>query len=112
MAKLKDAGATNIIVTDQDLIDTAQDYRNNISKMKTILEDATANIDKSNSVWEGIAGEELRSKYDRLKSGFDSFCQSIEEFAKFLDNSAQEYKQKELAIQKAAEETLSTFEQL
>lgn len=100
----------NLNVTDQVLMDTASAYRGNISKMRTILEEATSNINRTSSIWEGMAGEELRSKYERLKSSFEPFCQTVEECAKFLDKAAATYKETESAIQRAAEETLSSVE--
>lgn len=97
----------NILVTAQGLKDTANSYRNNIAKMRNLLDDATANINKTSSFWTGEAAEGLRVKYDRLKANFEPFCQQVEEFARFLDNSAEEFSTTESNILKAAEETIS-----
>ena len=97
----------NILVSAQSLKDTASAYRNNIAKMRNLLEEATTNINKTSSFWTGDAAESLRLKYEKLKANFEPFCQNVEEFAKFLDNSAEDFSTTESNITRAAEETIS-----
>ncbi|MDD3187347.1 MAG: WXG100 family type VII secretion target [Bacilli bacterium] len=97
----------NILVNDQVLMDTASTYRNNISKMRSLLDEATRNINKTSSNWSGEAAEGLRMKYEKFKATFDPFCESVEQFAKFLDSSAEQYRINEANVKKAAEEAIS-----
>ena len=86
----------------QTLVDTSSAFRANISKMKSALDEATNNINKTNSVWQGQAADELRAKYNALKEKFEAFYQTVERFARFLDGTAEGYKGIEAKIQQAA----------
>ncbi len=93
---------SNILVSEQKLRDTAQSFRSNVSKMRTVLADSTANINKTSSIWTGGAADALRVKYDTFKANFEPFCETVEGFAKFLDAAAEEYAAKEKMIEQAA----------
>lgn len=97
----------NILVNEQVLKDTAASYRNSIARMGDLLETATANINKTSQTWTGGAAEGLRLKYDKFKAVFEPFKMSVEEFAKFLDTAAEEFRITESTVQKAAEESIS-----
>lgn len=96
-----------ILVSSQVLTDTATSFRNNVAKMRELLNEATNSINTTSGYWQGQASEGLRSKYERLKTIFEPFCENIENFAKFLDQSAVNYETTEKSIEKAAEETIS-----
>lgn len=97
----------NILVNDVELNDKASTFRSNIAKMHDLLDQSTKIIDGTSSIWTGGAGDALRQKYDKFKATFDPFCQSVEQLAKFLDKSAEEYRINEANIKKAAEESIS-----
>lgn len=96
-----------ILVSSQVLTDTATSFRNNVAKMRELLNEASNSINTTSSYWSGQAAEGLRGKYERLKAVFEPFCENIENFAKFLDQSAANYEETESAVEKAAEETIS-----
>lgn len=97
----------SILVNDVKLNDTASTIRSSISKMSDLLEQATKKINDTNAIWTGGAGDTLRLKFDKFKATFDPFCQSVEQLAKFLDKSAEEYRISEANIKRAAEESIS-----
>lgn len=96
-----------ILVSSSVLNETATSFRNNVSKMRELLNDATNKINATNNNWSGGAAEALREKFLRAKNAFEPFCQNVEGFAKFLDESATGYMEAENKIQRAAEETIS-----
>ena len=101
------ASNDRILVSSQVLIETASKFRNNVQRMRELLDEATRNINQTTGSWSGQAAESLRSKYDRLKTTFEPFCQNVEAFAKFLDQSASSYEETERTIERAAEEVIS-----
>ena len=101
------ANNDRILVSSQVLTTTASSFRSNVQKMRELLYDATRNINQTSGIWSGQASESLRSKYDRLKATFEPFCQNVEAFAKFLDQSASRYEETEKSVEKAAEEIIS-----
>ena len=94
--------------TEQVLTDTASSLRGNVAKLRSLLDDATSNINKTQSFWDGPSAQAMRTKYDALKTNFEPFCQFVEGMAKFLDESAMEQATKERKIEKAAAD-LSTL---
>lgn len=97
----------NILVTDQTLRDAATTFRANIAQMRSLLDESNQNVNSTSSTWQGEAAESLRTKYDKLKATFDTFCQNVEQFAVFLDKSAEEFIASEEAVKRAAEETIA-----
>ena len=66
-------------------------FRNVSSSIKTFTEEMTTEIDNMKSAWEGEAAEASVNKFKSLSSKFEEICNTINQYAEFLDTAAENY---------------------
>lgn len=90
-----------------ELAKAAASLREQVNNMQATLDEATQTINGTAASWESAAAENLRSRYDSLKSKFSDFYQAITNYAKFLDNTAASYESADKKIEERANELLN-----
>ena len=98
----------SVQITPEDLRSSASQIRTRIAKMKDNLDAASNEMTKTQSSFESSAADTLRTQYETLKSKFGTFYEKMEDYAKFLDNTASEYETTDANIKKAANEVLES----
>ena len=69
--------------------------------------EATQTINGTASSWESAAAENLRARYTSLSQKFTDFYTAINNYATFLDNTANAYEKADKTIEARAEELLN-----
>ena len=94
-------------VNSVELHNAADSLRKNVSDMDATLNDATQTINGTAASWESAAAENLRSRYLMLSEKFTDFYTAINNYAKFLDNTAEAYENADKKIEERANELLN-----
>ena len=91
--------ADSILISTQVLIDTA-------AKVNSTLDQKLTEINKSmndlEATWKSDAASDIRAAMNALKPRFEEYKSVVESYAKFLDNTAQNYENTETAVQSNA----------
>lgn len=80
-----------IKVDSQAMRDKATVFKNTASKIKTLTEEMTNSINSLKNTWEGESAENTVSKFKNLSGTFEEKCQTINNYAKYLEETASQY---------------------
>lgn len=94
--------ADGIKISTQTLVDTAQKVRNINVTLEGKLDDIRQAINALESDWQSDAGKDIRTAINAMKTRFEEYKNVVESYAKFLDETAQNYEKVESAIQSNA----------
>ena len=98
----------SLTVTTAVLRDSSSTIKKEIEEVKNSLDTAKRIIMQTEESFRGTAADEIRNNFNSLSTKFADFYQAMTDYAKFLENTAGAYDQAEGAIQKAADEVLTT----
>ena len=95
----------NIKITPSVLTRTAADVRKINGQLSDKLEDINRQMQALNETWQSDAGEEIRGAMAELKKvRFGLFKETVESYAKYLDETAKSYESTEDANTQNAQE--------
>lgn len=92
----------------QGLRESANIFRKEVSRMSSALSDAKTEIGNTTKDWQSTAAQTLRDRFESLAGKFDDFYNAIENYAKFLDNTANAYEAADKKIEQRADELLNS----
>jgi len=91
--------ADSIKISTQVLHDTATEIRGYNQQMDDNLKQVDKAIDNLESTWKGVAGTTIRNIMNAFREKhFESYRAVVEEYAKFLDATAEQYETTENTI--------------
>ena len=85
--------------------DKAETFRSVASTIYDLTQEMFQEIEGLHSVWEGESAELTVKQFQSLQSTFEEKKQTIENYAKFLEEAAQAYDEAEEYVQQGAEGT-------
>ncbi|MDO5382318.1 MAG: pore-forming ESAT-6 family protein [Eubacteriales bacterium] len=88
----------DINITFAEVRNKAAQIRGLNNDLTSKLSDIQTEIKNLEADWTSDASVEIRSKITSLQSRFDEYNQIIEEYAKFLDDTANKYEQTEQTL--------------
>lgn len=95
--------ATNgIEISLSEVSSTAQTIRTLNGKLKTDIENIKTEVSNLATYWQSDSGETLRSQINGMQENFDNYEKIIEAYAKFLDDTVNNYTQTENSINSKA----------
>lgn len=94
--------ADGIQITTQVLLDTADKVRSINANMDEKLTEINKAMNDLQTTWKSDAAEEIRAAMNALKPRFEEYKTTVESYAKFLVNTAQNYESTEGAVQSNA----------
>ena len=94
-------------VNSVELRNAGADLRKNVNNMKSTLDEATQTINGTAASWESMAAENLRRRYTSLSAKFSDFYDAINNYALFLDKTAEAYEAADKKIEERANELLN-----
>ncbi len=80
-----------IKVDSQAMRDKASVFKNTASKIKSLTEEMTNEINNLKNTWEGESAENTVSKFKSLSSTFEEKFNTINNYAKYLEETASQY---------------------
>lgn len=83
--------------------DKASTFKDVATTIKGLTEEMTQKIESLRNVWEGESAETTVEKFSKLSSTFEEKYNTINQYASFLEESAQAYDEAENAVNQAAE---------
>ena len=94
--------ADAIKISTQVLVDTATKVRNINDALDSKLKDINTNMNNLESTWKSDAASDIRAAMNALKPRFEEYKSVVESYAKFLNNTAQNYETTETTVQNNA----------
>ena len=94
--------ADSILISTQVLIDTAAKVRTINSTLDQKLIEINKSMNDLEATWKSDAASDIRAAMNALKPRFEEYKSVVESYAKFLDNTAQNYENTETAVQSNA----------
>lgn len=94
--------ADAIKISTQVLVDTATKVRNINDALDSKLKDINTNMNNLESTWKSDAANDIRAAMNALKPRFEEYKSVVESYAKFLNNTAQNYETTETTVQNNA----------
>ncbi len=88
----------DINITFAEVRTKASEIRGLNADLTTKLAEIQSEIKKLEADWTSDASVEIRSKITNLQTRFDEYQQIIEEYAKFLDDTANKYESTESTL--------------
>lgn len=94
----------DIKISYQQVAQTASDIRTEKANMQATLAEVKAEMDKVGGadIWVSAGASQARATFDQLSAKFEPFCEDVETYAKFLDETVQIYTEADEALKKAA----------
>ena len=83
--------------------DKASGFKTVSSSIKTFTSEMTNEIDSLKSTWEGESAETLVNKFKGLSDDFEEICNTINQYAEFLETAAESYDKVESSVTQGAE---------
>ena len=83
--------------------DKASGFKTVSSSIKTFTSEMTNEIDSLKSTWEGESAETLVNKFKGLSDDFEEICNTINQYAEFLETDAESYDKVEASVPQGAE---------
>jgi WXG100 family type VII secretion target len=83
--------------------DKASGFKTVSSSIKTFTSEMTNEIDSLKSTWEGESAETLVNKFKGLSDDFEEICNTINQYAEFLETAAESYDKVEASVTQGAE---------
>jgi len=93
----------DIKVNSQVMRDKASSFKTVSGSVKTFTGEMLNEIDSLKQAWEGEAAEALVNKFKGLQKNFEEICKTIEQYAEFLNQAAENYDKVEESIKQGAE---------
>ncbi len=81
----------------------ATGFRQVAKSIKGFTDEMTNEINGLKSVWEGESAEALVNKFNGLSDDFQQICDTIDQYATFLDQAAEKYDNVETSVTQGAE---------
>lgn len=94
--------ADAIKISTQVLVDTATKVRNINDALDSKLKDINTNMNNLETTWKSDAANDIRAAMNALKPRFEEYKSVVESYAKFLNNTAQNYETTETTVQNNA----------
>lgn len=94
--------ADSITISTQVLLETAEKVRNINTNLDNDLADINKEMNNLEATWKSDAGTDIRAAMNALKPRFEQYKTTVEAYAKFLVNTAQNYESTESAVQQNA----------
>lgn len=91
----------------EGLRQSASVFRKEVTNMNAALDEATSNIDRTTNSWQSQAANDLRERFKALSTKFEDFYNAINNYAQFLDNTANAYEAADKKIEQRADELLN-----
>ena len=98
----------DINIKPEELKNYANMMKEKISMARSSLEVSTNVINQTAQSFQGSAADTLRDKYNTLQNKFNDFYEAMENYSKFLEQTANSYIETNANISKAAEEVLTS----
>lgn len=83
--------------------DKASGFKTVASSIKTFTSEMTNEIESLKSTWEGESAETLVNKFKGLSDDFEEICDTINQYAEFLETAAESYDKVEASVTQGAE---------
>jgi len=83
--------------------DKASGFKAVSSSIKTFTSEMTNEIESLRSTWEGESAETLVNKFKGLSDDFEEICNTINQYAEFLETAAESYDKVETSVTRDAE---------
>ena len=80
-----------INVSINEVRETANQVRIYNKEIEAILESIQSFVNQSDMFWQSQASSSFRTKFNGLRSTFDSYCHILNEFALYLDKTCDQY---------------------
>ena len=93
----------DIKVNSQVMRDKASSFKTVSGSVKIFTGEMLNEIDSLKQAWEGEAAEALVNKFKGLQKNFEEICKTIEQYAEFLNQAAENYHKVEESIKQGAE---------
>lgn len=90
--------ADSIKISTQVLIDTAGKVRTINANLDDKLSEINQKMNALKSSWKSESGESIREAMNALKPNFEQYKSVVESYAKFLEETAQQYETTETVI--------------
>lgn len=94
--------ADAIKISTQVLVETASKVRSINDALDSKLKDINTNMNNLESTWKSDAANDIRAAMNALKPRFEEYKSVVEAYAKFLNNTAQNYETTETTVQNNA----------
>ena len=91
-----------ITITMAQVSSTAQSISSTNTSLFSTLDGARQKVNDLQSTWQSDAGETIRTKMNSMRARFDEYQKVINEYARFLNNTVQNYNATEAAINQNA----------
>ncbi|MCD8214799.1 MAG: WXG100 family type VII secretion target [Clostridiales bacterium] len=98
-----------IKVSSELLRQAASDIKQQYTTFTEIAADIEQGVGTLSSTWEGDAFTSFKAKFDTLKPTLESYGQVIQEYAAFLETSAEQYETTEAANQSSTDALENTL---
>lgn len=98
----------DISVSYAGLKESSEGMLNKVEIMKQALNKATTVMKNTEDSFKSESADMLREKYHSLRSKFDDFYESINNYAAFLSKTAAKYEEADKNIKKTAEDLLTS----
>ncbi len=95
-----------LTVSPEVLKERASEIRKQVQSMNEILNSVSQEFAKIPDSYAGEAANALVNKYNNLKKRYDSFTESMESYATFLDKTAETYSNLSTTLASKANELL------
>lgn len=83
--------------------DKASTFKTISTSIKTFTDEMTTEVENLKSVWEGESAETTVNKFKSLSEAFEGICNTINQYASFLEQAAESYDSVEASVTQAAE---------
>lgn len=83
--------------------DKANGFKTVSSSIKTFTSEMTNEIEGLKTTWEGESAETLVNKFKSLTKNFEEICNTINQYAEFLETAAESYDKVEASVTQGAE---------
>lgn len=90
-----------------EVLETSNILKDTSNKMREICDDITAQMTRLEGQWQSASAEEFKAKFNTLKAKFPAFYESVQNYAKFLDQTVETYKQADASIAGGADRLAS-----
>ena len=93
-------------VSPEILKERATEITNKVAEITSILSNITTEVSKVPDSFEGRASSEFQEKYNTLTKSYEKFSEAMENYAAFLNKTAETYKEMDETIAQLANQKL------
>ncbi len=87
-------------ISSEEVLQYANQLQNNSQEIQGIFHDVSLKMSNMEQVWSSPASSALIGQFHSLEPTFQSYIQALQEYAKFLKNTASLYQENEQSLSK------------